>query len=198
MHEKALLPKYVLRKGKMQFIGTKGEYITKNSSKHVNNDQKTNDSTKVEFISKTIEIAPNIYIFPEISLKYDFEGIDPSFLICDNGNFLSDNFEDELVLVIRTDKGLVVLSGCAHRGIVNTVSSVVEYFNDDIYAVIGGTHLVSSNEDRLNKTSKELKKFDPDQLIFGHCNGFDAQCRFKKEFKNKFQILESGKEINII
>lgn len=198
MHEKALLPKYVLRKGKMQFIGTKGEYITKNSSKHVNNDQKTNDSTKVEFISKTIEIAPNIYIFPEISLKYDFEGIDPSFLICDNGNFLSDNFEDELVLVIRTDKGLVVLSGCAHRGIVNTVSSVVEYFNDDIYAVIGGTHLVSSNEDRLNRTSKELKKFDPDQLIFGHCNGFDAQCRFKKEFKNKFQILESGKEINII
>ena len=44
---------------------------------------------------------------------------------------------------------------------------------------------------------QEFKKFDPDYLIFGHCNGFDASCKLKNEFKNKFMILESGKEIVI-
>ncbi len=79
----------------------------------------------------------------------------------------------------------------------NTVSSAAEYFNEDVYAVIGGTHLISANEDRLKKTMHEFKKFDPDYLIFGHCNGFDASCKLKNEFKNKFMILESGKEIVI-
>jgi len=194
MHEKAILSKYILRNGKTKFIGTNGDCITKKSSININDQEKPE---RVEFISKTIEIAPHIYIFPEISLKYDFEELDPSFLVLDKDNFIMDSFEDELVLVIKTDKGLVVLSGCGHRGIVNTVSSVVEYFDDDVYAVIGGTHLVSADEDRLNKTSKELKKFDPDHLILGHCNGLDAICRFKKEFKIKFQTLESGREIDI-
>ncbi len=197
MHEKALLSKYVLRNGEMQFIGTQKEYDTKNSYLQIN-DQETKYVSKIKFISKTTEIAPNIFIFPEISLNYDFEEINPSFFIKENGKFSRDNFEDEIVLVIKTDQGLVVLSGCAHRGIVNTVSYVAEYFNENIYAVIGGTHLVSASENRLTKTVNELQKFDPNYLIFGHCNGFDALCRFKKEFKNKFQMLESGKEMTIL
>ncbi len=53
---------------------------------------------KLELISKTIEIEPDIFIFTEISFFNDFEELDPSFFIENNGNFLHDNFEDELVL----------------------------------------------------------------------------------------------------
>ncbi len=193
MEERALLPKYVSRNGNTKFIGTKVDCNFQNS---INADDQRL-SKRVEFISKTVEIAPNIFIFHNIPMKYDFESLDPSFLIRDNEKYKIDSFDDELVLVLKTDMGLVVLSGCGHRGIVNTVSSVFDYFDEDLYAVIGGTHLVSADEYRLKKTSAKLKKFCPEKLIFGHCNGFDAICRFKNDFGNKFQTLESGKVINI-
>jgi len=197
MHERAILPKYILRNDKMEFIGT--DEVLKTKLTHVlNDDQKNKSETRVELISKTTEIAPNIFILSEISLNNDFEEINPSFYIKDHGKFFIDNFEDEVVLVIKTDQGLLILSGCAHRGIVNTVSSVVEFFNnDDVYAVIGGTHLVSASEDIINKTIKELKKYDPKYLILGHCNGLNAMCMFRNVFENKFEALESGKEIII-
>ncbi len=52
----------------------------------------------------------------------------------------------------------MVVSRCAHRGIANTVSFVVEYFNDDIYAVIGGTHLTNAN--RIKSTFNDLKNLN--------------------------------------
>ncbi len=197
MHERAILPKYVLRNDEMEFIGT-DEVIKTKRTQVLEEDLKNKSEAKIELISKTVEIAPNIFIFSEISLDNDFEEIDPSFYIKDHGKFFKDNFEDEVVLVIKTDKGLLILSGCAHRGIVNTVSSVVNFFNNDnVYAVIGGTHLVSASEDIINKTIKELKKYDPKYLLLGHCNGLDAICVFKNAFDNKFEVLESGKEIII-
>jgi 7,8-dihydropterin-6-yl-methyl-4-(beta-D-ribofuranosyl)aminobenzene 5'-phosphate synthase len=196
MHRKAILPKYVFRNNKMQFIGTQGNFETNESNNH--NDEKNNRTNNIKFITKTTEISPNIFILTKISLKYAFEEIDQSFFIKENNKVLQDTFEDEIALIFKTEKGLIIFSGCAHKGIVNTVSSAVEYFNEDIHAVIGGTHLISANDDRMMKTVNELKKFDPDYLIFGHCNGFDASCKLKNEFKNKFMILESGKEILIL
>ncbi|MBZ2165689.1 MBL fold metallo-hydrolase [Methanobacterium spitsbergense] len=189
LHKRAILPKYIMRNDNMEFIGiSKISYAdTKDKEKKL--------QPKLKLISKTIEIEPNIFIFAEISFFNDFEELDPSFFIEKNDNFLHDNFEDELVLVIKTQEGLVILSGCGHKGIVNTVSSVAKYFNENVYAVIGGTHLITANEDRIESTISELVKFDPKYLIFGHCTGFDALCKFKNRFKNKFQILESGKEI---
>ena len=195
MHEKALLPKYILKNDEMKFIGTCEVSKIKDTS--VKADKKNISETNIEFISKTTEIAQDIFIFTKISMNNDFEEINPSFYIKDNEKFIKDDFEDEVVLVIKTDHGLVILSGCAHRGIVNTVSSVVEFFNDDVYAVIGGTHLVSNSKDRINKTVKELKKYNPKYLIFGHCSGLDAICIFKNVFGNRFEVLESGKEIII-
>ncbi len=189
LHKTAILPKYIMRNDNMEFIG-----ISKISYADTE-DKEKKLQPKFKLISKTIEIEPNIFIFAEISFFNDFEESDPSFFIEKNDNFLHDNFEDELVLVIKTQEGLVILSGCGHKGIVNTVSSVAKYFNENVYAVIGGTHLITANEDRIESTITELEKFDPKYLIFGHCTGFDALCKFKTRFKNKFQILESGKEI---
>jgi 7,8-dihydropterin-6-yl-methyl-4-(beta-D-ribofuranosyl)aminobenzene 5'-phosphate synthase len=188
LHKSAILPKYILRNGNMEFIGI---------SKILCEDIEKKLQPKIELISKTIEIEPDIFIFSEISFLNDFEELDPSFFIEKNGNFLHDRFEDELVLVIKTREGLVILSGCGHKGIVNTVSSVAKYFNENIYAVIGGTHLITANDDLIESTINGLEIFDPKYLILGHCTGFDALCTFKNRFKNKFQILESGKEINL-
>ena len=143
MHRTAILPKYVFRNDKMKFIGTLGNFETAESNNH--DDEKNRRTKSIKFITKTTEISSNIFIFTKISLKYDFEEIDQSFFIKDKGKLLQDTFEDEIALVFKTEKGLIIFSGCAHKGIVNTVSSAVEYFNEDVYAVIGGTHLISAN-----------------------------------------------------
>jgi 7,8-dihydropterin-6-yl-methyl-4-(beta-D-ribofuranosyl)aminobenzene 5'-phosphate synthase len=189
LHKTAILPKYILRNNNMEFIG-----ISEIPCVYKDNEEKKLQP-KLKLISKTIEIEQDIFIFAEISFSNDFEELDPSFFIEKNHNFLHDNFDDELVLVIKTPEGLVILSGCGHKGIVNTVSSVAKYFNQNVYAVIGGTHLITANENRIKTTITELEMFDPKYLIFGHCTGFDALCKFKNKFKDKFQILESGKEI---
>ncbi len=116
MHRTAILPKYVFRNDKLQFIGTEGNYETKESN--IQNDQKNNRTSNIKFISKTVELSPNIFIFTNISLKYDFETIDQSFFIKDNGKLLRDTFEDEIALVFKTEKGLIIFSGCAHKGII--------------------------------------------------------------------------------
>ena len=73
MHRTAILPKYVFRNDKLQFIGTEGNYETKESN--IQNDQKNNRTSNIKFISKTVEFSPNIFVFTNISLKYDFEKI---------------------------------------------------------------------------------------------------------------------------
>lgn len=182
LHEKTFVPKYLVKDDSTRFIGTQ----LKRS--------KTDDTeSELKFVNGVTEIAPDIYIFGDITMENDFEYLDPLLQIKNNDKLSTDSFDEEQVLVIKTDDGLIVLSGCAHKGIVNTVSSVRKYFKEDIYAVIGGTHLVTADEIKLNKTVTEIEEFDPEYLMFGHCNGFDANCRFKKEFGDKFQIIASGR-----
>ncbi len=63
IHEKAFLPKYVLRNGNLKFIGTRGEYDTDNSCLQINDVNETIYTSKIEFISEITEIAANIFIF---------------------------------------------------------------------------------------------------------------------------------------
>jgi len=77
----------------------------------------------------------------------------------------------------------------------NIISSAKEYFEEEVFGVVGGSHLISVSDFRLNKTINELKDFKMEFIVFGHCTGVDAICRFKKEFGDKFQVLESGKTV---
>lgn len=185
LNENALLPKYVTIDGSMKFVGTKINE-TRNSAEA---------ESKIEYVEKITKIAPDIFIFGDIQMENDFEKISPSFLVEENGEYSHDSFDDEQVLVLKTGKGLVILSGCAHKGIVNTLNSVAEHFKEDIYAVIGGTHLITADDNRIDRTVEELVKFHPEHLMFGHCNGFDANCRFKNEFGDKFRVILSGKKV---
>ncbi len=182
MHRDAPVPKYVIEDKKIRFAGFSLE---------------KDDILDLDFrlISKTTKIMRNVWIFTPISKRYEFEEIDPSFVLKKDGKFIKDRFEDEIVLVIRADRGLVVISGCAHSGILNIISSVKEYFDDEVKGIIGGIHLTSSSFFRLRKTVDEMKNFKVDLLALGHCTGLDAICMLKEKFENKFQLLESGKRI---
>ena len=184
MHSDALIPKYAVIDGKSRYIG-----FPKSINPELDMD--------MDFINKTTKIGSNLWIFNHVESYCDFETIPAYLSIKKDGKFLKDKFSDELNMVIKTENGLMVLSGCAHLGIVNIISSVREYFQDEIYAVIGGSHLINSTSQRIEKTMAEFQKIGPEIIALGHCTGFEALCRFSKEFKNNFIPLESGAEITV-
>ncbi len=90
------------------------------------------------------------------------------------GKYIPDDFEHELATVyLVKDKGLVVLTSCSHRGVINTVRQAMEASGiDKVHAVIGGFHVVPPlGDDYINKTIEEFRQIDPDYLMVGHCTG---------------------------
>ena len=92
-----------------------------------------------------------------------------------------DTIPEDMSLVFDTDKGLVVLSGCGHAGIVNTF----EYARGRIrrapaYAAVGGFHLFELDDNRLNWTAAKLREFGLGHLLGGHCTGIEAVYRLRQ------------------
>ncbi|MSO68653.1 MAG: MBL fold metallo-hydrolase [Pseudolabrys sp.] len=90
------------------------------------------------------------------------------------GGYMPDDFEHELATIYMVKgKGLVVLTSCSHRGVINTVRQAMAASGvDKVHAVIGGFHVVPPlGDDYINKTIEEFRGIDPDYLITGHCTG---------------------------
>lgn len=83
----------------------------------------------------------------------------------------ADLFEDEICMALETAKGLVMLVGCSHPGILNMVQKVHNALQMPVYAVFGGTHLVEADEARIRNTAQELKAMGVKILGFSHCSG---------------------------
>jgi 7,8-dihydropterin-6-yl-methyl-4-(beta-D-ribofuranosyl)aminobenzene 5'-phosphate synthase len=95
-----------------------------------------------------------------------------------NGSWILDPLmrDDRAVAINVKDKGLVVLSGCAHAGIINTITYAKQITGEDrIYVVLGGFHLAGKdNENRIEPTVKELKRINPTLIAPSHCTGWKA------------------------
>jgi 7,8-dihydropterin-6-yl-methyl-4-(beta-D-ribofuranosyl)aminobenzene 5'-phosphate synthase len=90
------------------------------------------------------------------------------------GQYIADDFDHELATVYMVKgKGLVVLTSCSHRGVINTVRAAIAASGvDKVHAVLGGFHIVPPlGDDYINKTIEEFRALDPDYLIVGHCTG---------------------------
>jgi 7,8-dihydropterin-6-yl-methyl-4-(beta-D-ribofuranosyl)aminobenzene 5'-phosphate synthase len=96
---------------------------------------------------------------------------------------------DDRAFIIRVKrKGLVIFTGCAHAGIVNTVQySQTISESDSVYAVIGGFHLAGKEgESRIGQTVKELKRINPELIVPLHCTGWRAMCAVANELPGAF------------
>jgi len=109
-----------------------------------------------------------------------------------NGEMVQDPERDDMSLVINVKgKGLVVISGCSHAGIVNIMKQARRITGvEKILAVIGGFHLRIANEEQLSNTVMELDKAD--SVCAGHCTGFDAMCRINAQMGERFSLLQCG------
>jgi 7,8-dihydropterin-6-yl-methyl-4-(beta-D-ribofuranosyl)aminobenzene 5'-phosphate synthase len=106
----------------------------------------------------------------------------------------SDPIEDDLALWIRTSKGLVVCLGCCHAGLINTLQYILQLNpGERIHAVIGGFHLLSADNERLQCTLSALHKLSPDRVIACHCTGSRAIAMLRDSLGTRVSQGAAGK-----
>jgi 7,8-dihydropterin-6-yl-methyl-4-(beta-D-ribofuranosyl)aminobenzene 5'-phosphate synthase len=100
-------------------------------------------------------------------------------------------------LVIKTSKGLIVITGCAHPGIVNVVKRARELFSSEVYLVLGGFHLCSMNLSQVKSVIKGVKKEGVQKVAPCHCSGDLARKQFEGAYGKDFILVGAGKTITI-
>jgi len=159
------------------------------------------EQKNVEIVeSKTpITIANDmIMVTGEVERTTPFEKGMPNALVEKDGELVFDPFIDDQAIVMKlNDKGLVVISGCAHAGIVNTLMFAKKTTGEQkIHAVLGGFHLSGPFFEKFHEpTIEALKKLDPDVLMPMHCTGWKAIQRFQKEFPESFVLNSVGSKV---
>jgi 7,8-dihydropterin-6-yl-methyl-4-(beta-D-ribofuranosyl)aminobenzene 5'-phosphate synthase len=140
------------------------------------------------------QIVPGAYLPGRIEQVTDFEKISPTFLAKRGDEFVQETFPGEQAVILNVKgKGLVVLSSCAHRGIVNTVKTAQKLTGiEKVHAVIGGCHLINAKPEVILRTVADIKAINPDYIVATHCTGFEAITAFAREMPDKFILNTAG------
>ena len=134
----------------------------------------------------------------EVERTTSFEKGMPNALMEENGELVFDPILDDQAIVMKLKgKGLVVVSGCAHSGIVNTLMFAQKITAaPKIHGVLGGFHLSGPFFEKVHDSTVEaLKKIDPEVLIPMHCTGWKATQRFQQEFAESFVLNSVGSKV---
>jgi 7,8-dihydropterin-6-yl-methyl-4-(beta-D-ribofuranosyl)aminobenzene 5'-phosphate synthase len=93
---------------------------------------------------------------------------------------VDDVIPEDQSIVVNTPKGLVVVTGCGHAGIINTLEFAETQFpNTKVYAVLGGIHLFSASDKQLDWTADKMKEFGVANFVGAHCTGVEATYRLR-------------------
>lgn len=125
-------------------------------------------------------LSEGCYVVGGFKRIHDFEKVPARFVRQTEDGMIADDFPDEVCLVLEREKGLVMIVGCSHPGILNMIESVRERFGKPVYAVFGGSHLVEADEGRLAETMRLLKDMGIARAGFNHCTGDAAQNRLSQ------------------
>jgi 7,8-dihydropterin-6-yl-methyl-4-(beta-D-ribofuranosyl)aminobenzene 5'-phosphate synthase len=123
-----------------------------------------------------------------IPRRTDFEKVSNRVFRSQEGKLVPDTIEDDQALAINVEgKGLVVITGCAHAGIINTILYAREISGvQTVHAVVGGFHLCDASEEKIERTIAELKALAPRLVMAAHCSGFEATRRLASAMPAEF------------
>ncbi|MCK4659084.1 MAG: MBL fold metallo-hydrolase [Phycisphaerae bacterium] len=144
------------------------------------------------------KVADGIWVTGEIPRKNDFEDTGGPFFL-DQACRQADPLMDDQALCLETAKGLVVLTGCGHSGLVNTLDYVSKLAGvERIHSVLGGFHLVRASAERMTRTVEALQRYDVQHIGPAHCTGLSATARILGVFPERFVNLAAGSEVIVV
>jgi len=145
-----------------------------------------------------VGITDNIMTTGEVPMVTDFEQIDEGLFVRDNSGWQPDKLLDDQALVVKTEAGLAVILGCAHRGMINTLYHAKQLTGvGKIHAVIGGSHLMNASEERLWQTIDALRGLRIQRMGLCHCTNLPAASLMAQEFGEIFFFNMAGTVIEI-
>jgi len=152
--------------------------------------------------ARPVQISDKIMTTGEIPAVTDFEDIASSlprnttWSIQNSYGTHSDEILDDQALILKTKAGLVLILGCGHRGIINTIlhaQTITGIRKMD--TIIGGAHLLFAGPERVGKTITALKTMDIRQIGLCHCTGLPANAIMVQEFGERFFFNNAGNEL---
>lgn len=137
-------------------------------------------------VNEANEIEPGLWMTGEIELDNREEIMRSDYKLKVNDELKVDKFKDDQAAFIETKAGIVVLLGCSHSGVINTLKQIKKLTEGRrIAAVIGGMHLIHADSERIDAIIDYLKNLDFDLLAPLHCTGFKAAAKMNSVFKDK-------------
>lgn len=139
------------------------------------------------------EILPDVFVTGEVPRQTDFESGDPGFTVRSGPAAVPDPFRDDLSLILKTSRGLVLVLGCAHAGLINILEHAIARTGEHrVHAILGGTHLGFSSERQRERTVESLKKYDLHTLAACHCTGQEAAAMLARALPGRFVFGHVG------
>jgi 7,8-dihydropterin-6-yl-methyl-4-(beta-D-ribofuranosyl)aminobenzene 5'-phosphate synthase len=188
VHPNIFCPRFEVEKGKKRHYGIpKGE--------------RREDIVKAggELIETTrpFEILPGVSTSGEIQRVTPFEKITWKGKAIIDGKQVKDRVPEDQALFINLKKrGILVVSGCAHAGIINTLQCASDVTKTKLCGFVGGTHLIRPKEPRLTETLKKLREFDLKLISPAHCTGHKSIAAMNQAFPEAFVLNFTGRVID--
>ena len=130
----------------------------------------------------------------EVERVTSFELLEDLYTIID-GKVVQDHEKDDSAVVLNFAEGLVILTGCCHAGIVNTMTHARKITGvEKIHAIVGGLHLIDASEEKITRSVEALR--DVDWVFAGHCTGFGGLHRIAFEKGDHFAQIHTGSMIH--
>ncbi len=153
---------------------------------------------KFEFFREPVAISRNVWISGEIPRDLGFEGRSSRFKRIQNGELIEDTISDDMAIYLVTEEGLVIIVGCCHAGLLNTISHGIKVTGvDRIRLVVGGTHLGGYPLNRLRKLFNELRKFEIREFRLSHCTGLIPFAELYKLHPDRVLPTRVGEVIEV-
>jgi len=161
-------------------------------------EEEVRERTDVILSNEPIQIVAGVTFSGRIPLTVDFETPLSHFLCRRGDELLVDPFDDDRALFIQTTEGLVVLLGCGHSGLINTLREGRRLFDRPIVAVMGGSHLAPASEERLKSTIQTLQEEFPEIQTYrlNHCTGNKAQFALHTAFGERVKPFLAGEKMS--
>jgi len=145
-----------------------------------------------------IEVEKGVFLTGEVPRKTSFEKPDPRLFSEIDGKTNLDIFSDDQSLILNTEKGLILILGCAHSGMINIINHVIHKTGKEkFFAILGGTHLDFLTPEQLEESIKALKKMNIEKIGACHCTGMGAAFRLYQEFGDRFFYGHVGSTLEI-
>jgi 7,8-dihydropterin-6-yl-methyl-4-(beta-D-ribofuranosyl)aminobenzene 5'-phosphate synthase len=155
------------------------------------------DKGKVVLTEEPTEVFTGLYVTGQIPRVTSFEDIDSSFFVDKYCRYV-DTLPDDQAMFFDSPKGLVILLGCAHSGVANTLHYVVKLSGQNrIYAVLGGMHLQNASKARKEQTINVFHKYDVQKIGLAHCTGENATTQFQRAFPDRCFVCSAGTQVNL-